>query len=278
MTPPTLETPSATTGGHDRIHRLVGTMHRAIDNLQQRLQPRPGEPFATSRYGEQARQYGERLREQIGTRPLQAAGIAVGTGVVLDRLLTSRSPSVRVVKVPAQAPSRWQSVRSPGRRATDWTDAAAGRLHEVRAEGHRAVGKLGAVAGAGIAGTRALASGIARTAGTVPLQLQLATHRLLERSHRYGSLARSGVQAHPLIGVGAGLGLGALVTTLLMLRRQPAYGTAYVAVDARGHPVPHREPEPGRSRATQAVAARPVTSAVVAIGLGALVGALLMRR
>ena len=70
--------PALTSGnGHDRIHRFAGTMHRAIDSIEHRLSSAGGGMSSTqARYGEQARQYGDRLRTRMNDQPLQTAGIS----------------------------------------------------------------------------------------------------------------------------------------------------------------------------------------------------------
>lgn len=275
---------------HGRIHRFAGMMHRTIDSIEQSLDSKSrGAASAQSKYGDQAREYGGKLRGQINAHPLQSAGVALGAGVLLDRMF-SRSPRVRVVNVPARqpqvrivrepvhTPSSWNASRPPEWRARRSTDVVGSRLHELGDAGHQAMGKIGAAAGLGLAGTRAMASSLTDKAGTLPLQMRLATQRLLARSQAYGTLARSEMQSHPLIGVGAGLGVGALITTLLMQRRGQDDDSAYVAVDDRGSGVAWQRDRYGApSGAGGMMASRPVASAAVMLGVGALLGAMLRR-
>jgi ElaB/YqjD/DUF883 family membrane-anchored ribosome-binding protein len=253
-------------------------MHRTIDNVEQSLSSGSQGVMSTqSRYGEKARQYGEKLRERMNAKPLQSAGMAVGAGVVLDKLFFRRAPKVRVVKVPVHTPATWDAGRFTERRPNRLMDTAGSHLQSLRGAGQEAAAKAAFAAGAGLAGTKAMASSLTRTAGTVPLQARLATQRLLARSQEYASMARTGVQAHPLVGVGAFLGVGALLTTVFMRRRRPARGTAYVtAVDESGSGVAWQRDSQPRYR--EMISSRPVTSAAVALGLAALVATMLRRQ
>lgn len=269
----------------ERIHRFAGMVHRAIDNVEQSLNATGQGATATqSKYGEQARQYGDSLRGQINARPLQSAGIALGAGVVLDKLFSRTPRQVRVVKVPVPvARPAWETDRFAQRRGRGWMEATGAHLQGLAGAGQQVVGKVGAAAGTaagmGIAGTRAMASTVADTASTLPLQMRLATERLLARSQEYGSMARTAVQEHPLAGAGALLGVAALLATPLLRRRSQVAGTAYVSVDDRGNGLAwqrDRFDSPYDSRGM--IASRPVTSAVVVLGLGALAAAMLKRR
>lgn len=265
-------------GAGDRIHRAAGKLHKAIDSLEQGLTSKSrGVASSQAKYGEQARQYGDKVRERINARPLQAAGIAVGAGVILDRMF-SRSPKVRVVKVPVRARPVWDADFHPERRANRWLHAAGSRMHGIGETGHEAVGKVGAAAALGLAGTKAIASDLTRTASTLPLQMRIATQRLLARSQEYGSVARTGVQAHPYVGVGAFLGVGALLATVLMQRVRSQPDTAYVGVDERNAAARPRDRYDVQPGYRDAIASHPVASAAVVLGIGALVTALLARR
>jgi hypothetical protein len=123
-------TPSATQTRADsngRVHRIAEMVHRAIDKVEKGL---GGGSAAASSSSESAlgaaRAYGDKLRGHINARPLQSAGIAVGTGVILDKVVFSRSPTVKVVQVPVPAPSRpaRDSTASHARQGRRWTDAA----------------------------------------------------------------------------------------------------------------------------------------------------------
>jgi len=271
------EQPAGVGRSRERIHRFASRMHQAIDNLEQRLSSRSSGATSTFRM-DRARQYGDKVREQFHARPLQSAGVALAAGALLDKLFT-RSPKVRVVSVhvPAQAP--WDPTRSVERRARRWTSSADEHLQNVGRASREAAGKVGTTASLGIAGTRATASRLTGSANTLPLQMRLATQRLLARSQEYGSLARSGVQAHPLVGLGAVFGASALLTTLFLRRREPAPGVAYAAVDEKGNGVAwQRDRTDVPTGARNLISSRPVASAAVTLGLGALIGALLMRR
>lgn len=118
-----------------------------------------------------------------------------------------------------------------------------------------------------------------RQAEAVPLRMRLALERLAAKSQEYGSLARAGVQAHPLIGMGSVLGLSALLTTFWLQRRRPPASTAYVAVDEKGHGVAWgHDPSEVAPSARAMLTSRPVTFAAVLLGVGAVAGAMLKRR
>lgn len=283
---------------HPRIHRIAGMVHQGIDKIQQTLgSTGQGVADKQGRYGQQARHYADGLRERINAQPLQSAGIALGAGVVLSKLF-GRGPKERVitrerlvkvpvvkervVQVPAYAPSAWTSSGAyPEVRARRWMDSAGSGMERVAGAGRQAVDRSAEAAGAGIAGTAALASTLARKASTLPLELRQATQRLWGRSLDYGSVARSRVQEAPAIGiVGAGLGIGALLGTL-WLQRRPRSDRAYVtAADASDTSLAaDRSGSAGfRGGATAMISSRPVTSAVLVLGLGALAGAMLRRR
>ncbi|TFZ00833.1 hypothetical protein EZ313_20545 [Ramlibacter henchirensis] len=272
---------ASTRGGFDareRIHRFAAAVHRAIDSVEQSLDSRSrGVMSSRDKYGEQARQYGDKVRERINAQPLQSAAIAVGAGVVLDKVFTRRKPKVRVVNVPAYTRPTWEASPSPDRSARRWTDTAGSYMQGLRATGQEAAGKAGAAASLGLAGAESTASTLARKVSTVPLQMRLATQRLLARSQEYGSMARSEVQARPLVGAGAMLGAGALLTTLWLQRRRPETGMAYVTVDEKGNGTAwQRDRVDVEPRGM--ISSRPVTSAVVALGLGAVIGAMLKRQ
>ncbi|KQT11342.1 hypothetical protein ASG30_05560 [Ramlibacter sp. Leaf400] len=274
----TADAASSKAGGGDRIHRAAGRLHKAIDSLEQGLTSKSrGVMSSQAKYGEQARQYGDKVRDQINARPLQAAGLAVGAGVILDRMF-SRSPKVRVVNVPVRARPVWDADLHPERRANRWLHAAGSRMHGIGETGQEAMGKVGAAAALGLASTKAIASDLARTASTLPLQVRMGTQRLLARSHEYGSAARTGVQAHPYAGVGAFLGVGALLATVLMQRMRPQPGTTFVGADERDATAWQRDRYDVQPGYRETIASHPVASAAVVLGLGALVTALLARR
>ena len=277
-TSPMLE-PSGRTGtASPRLHRFAERMHRAIDGVQQRLGSQGGALRSGPAGGSRIREQGDRLREQFNAHPLQSTGIALGTGVLLDRLLL-RKPKVRVVKMPVavQSPAR-ASLREADWHAARWTRAADAHARRVGQAVQQAWARAGTAAGLGIAGTKAAAATLAAKAGTVPLQMRLATQRLLARSHDYGSVAKSGVQAHPLLGLGAVLGASGLLTAYWMRRRQPSPDVTYVT-DERGTGMAWRgESMQERPALRDRMAARPVASALVLLGVGALAGAMLRPR
>lgn len=248
------------TGSRERIHRFAGWMHQAIDKVEHGLGSKVQDGTAVqAKYVGQAQEYGNKLRQRFNERPVQSAGLALATGAVLHKLMASKPKAqVRVVKVPVY---RRAPAVSPASAA--WTAQLAG--------------KAGAVAGMGIGSTKAAASSLANTASALPSQLRLATQRLLTRSQEYGSVAKSGVQAHPIVGIGSMLGAGALVTTLLMQRRRPAMTSPYATLDEKGTGLAGQRERSLQSGVMDTVASRPVASAAVMLGVGALVGALLRR-
>ena len=270
---------ASTGNGHDRIHRLAGTMHRAIDSMEQRLSSAgSGMSSAQAPYGEQIRQYGDSLRTRMTEQPLQSAGVVLAAGVLLDRLFL-REPKVQVVKVPVRTHSDWEASPSIERRAQRWSDAAAARLHRVGRAGQGAVDKAGMASALGIAGAKAKACDLAREASALPLQMRLATQRLMARSQEYGSMARSKVEEHPWAGLGAVLVASGLLTTALMRRRDPAPRDGYVTVDGRGSNTSWQRSEyDTQTGLGKTISSRPLTSAVVMLGLGMLAGAMLRGR
>ena len=273
-------------GSRERIHRVAAMLHKAIDSVEQNIgSGQGGVSAAQGKYGQQARAYGDQLRGQVDARPLQATGIAFAVGIVLDKLLSSPSRSkVRVVKVPVPvaAPTRassWNAEPQVERRANRWMQAAGAHAQNLKWSGREAAGKVGATAGVGLAGTKALASSVSSAASTLPLQMRLASQRLLARSQLYGNMARTGVQAHPMVGLGALAGVGALIATPLLRSRFASRDTAYVTVDDKGNGVAWQHDRPKfQTRAVDLVTERPVASAAVLLGLGALVGAALLKR
>lgn len=244
------------------------TLHGAIDSLEQKVgSGTQAGKSAQSAYAGQARQYGETLRGRVNARPLQSAGIALAAGIVAHKLFGRKStPTVRFVEVPVPTYSHWDASQ-PQRRARSW-------MHATRAE-------MRAAADQGRASLNAASSSLTRTAVPLSLQMRLATQRLLDKSHEYGSIARVRVQEHPLMGVGVMLGVGALVATSVLQGRRMTSDTPYVTADERGSGTSwqrgQRDSMDMQTRATELISSRPVTSAVVVLGLGALVGAMLKR-
>lgn len=280
-------------GARQRIHRVAGMLHKAIDSAEQTLGSKGADVSSRqAQVGQQARVYGDQMREKIDAQPLQSAAIALGTGVVLGKLFMRApqpQPQVRVVKVPVpvrvpvQTHAAWTAGPSPERRVQRWMQAAGNHVQALGRSGQYAAGRVGSAAGSaagtGVAGTKALASTVASAASTLPLQMRLATERLLARSQVYGSIARSNVQAHPLWGAGALLGVGALLATPWLRSHRATTAPAYVTVDEKGNGVAWQHGRPGlQSRTVALVQDRPVASAAVLIGIGALVGAAMLRR
>lgn len=268
----------------ERIHQLAAMAHRAIDALAQRLGGQGAgvaSMDAMGGYGEQARQYGQQLRERVTAQPLQSAGIALAAGMVLGKVFTApRAPKVRVVHVPAPRALAHGPGQPLARPASRWLHAADAGLEDLGAAGQKAAGTAGATAGLALAGVKAMAATLAHKAGALPPRLGLVAQRLLAKSQAYGTVARAGVQAHPLAGVGVAFCTGALAAAALVLRnRQPAPGTAYVTVDEKGNGIAfqHDRPDVQSPGVGAVIASRPVTSAVVVFGLGALAGALLLK-
>jgi ElaB/YqjD/DUF883 family membrane-anchored ribosome-binding protein len=247
--------------GRDRIHRFAGTMHQAIDSIEQRLSSAGGGMSSTrARYGEQARQYGDRLRTRMNEQPLQSTGVVLAAGVLLDRLFLRNKPKVRVVNAPVTR-ATWAPGPSVERRAQRWSDAADAHLQR------------------GVAGTRATMSSLAREASALPLQMRMATQRLMARSQDYGSMARSSVQAHPWAGLGAVVAASGLLTSMLMQRRASTTGTYGSTVDERGYGIARQRSEYDTQTGLGGmISARPVTTSVAVLGLGMLAGAMLRRR
>jgi ElaB/YqjD/DUF883 family membrane-anchored ribosome-binding protein len=231
-----------------RIHRYAGMVHRAIDRVEQSLASKSQGVISS-----QAK-YGQQLRESVGARPLQSVGMALGAGMVLDKVFASK-PQVRVVRVPVPASRGLGKARQ-----------------EVAQE-------VGATAGLGVAAAKAIGASLARMASTLPPQVRLATERLLSRSQAYGSMAASQVRQHPLAGAGAVAGVAALGALLSRMRARPAPGTPYVTVDEQGNGLAWERDRPDvRLRTSAAISSRPVLSAVVLLGVGALVGSMLKRQ
>jgi ElaB/YqjD/DUF883 family membrane-anchored ribosome-binding protein len=291
---------SRSAGLRDRVHRVAGKVHQAIDQLEQTLSSkREGVASAQSVYRERATQYGEQLRSQgdrvrdrVTATPMQAVGVATLVGFVFGKLFM-RSPQVRVSRPVVEPPradlrleSSFQSPRwpeSPERHARRWMDAAGSSMRHLRSSSQDAAAVASANASERLqrarAMTAALAQAAADRASTLPLQLRLATERLRAGTRVYGSAAKSTVQAHPMIGLGTALGSVAVLATLWLKRRQ-ASDTAYVAVDAKGHGVAwkHADEFDTGSGARNMIAARPMASAALALGIGAVVAAVLRRR
>ena len=275
------DTPTRSGNSRHRIHRVAGMVHQAIDKVEQTLDSKSrGVASTTSKYGDQARQYGDSLRERITDRPLQSAGIALAAGVVLDKIFGGkrRVEKVRIVRVPVPRTSNWDAHLLPERRAVQAPRAADSAMRDLRWSGEQASRKAGATADMAWARSRAMASDATGTAAAVPIRMRLALQQLLERSQQYGSAGRYGVQAHPLVTLGAALGGGALLTTLLLRGRERPLAAGGVTADPKSTGVAWQAEGPdGQRGAAGMIAARPVASAVVMLGIGALAGAMLRR-
>ena len=266
---------AASTGDGQRIHRFAGTMHRAIDSIEQRLTSAGGGVSSTqARYSERARQYGDRLRSRMNEQPLQSTGMVLAAGVLLDRLFLRR-PKARMVQVPVRTGPSWGATpASSERHAQRWSNAADARLQRIGRTGQHAADRVGMTTGLGLARAKAAASNVARQADALPLQIRAATQRFMAHSQEYGGMARSTVQAHPWAGLGAVLAASGLLTTMVMRRRSPQLGNPYA--------------EPGNGASWQRSdydvqtraggMRRPLTSGAVVLGLGILASAMLRRR
>jgi ElaB/YqjD/DUF883 family membrane-anchored ribosome-binding protein len=205
----------------ERIHRVAAMAHEAIDKLEQRLGSTSQGLMATqAKGGEQVRQYGDQLRQRVSTQPMQAIGIALGAGFVLAKLFGGK-PKVHVVRVPEPMPmpSRWNDLSGAAeRRTSGLMDAARSHIERLGDLAHAARDRVSATASQGVEGAQDMTTSMARTASAVPAQMRDTMERLLSRSQDYGSSARSAIQEHPAAGLGAALGLGALVAVLLARR------------------------------------------------------------
>jgi ElaB/YqjD/DUF883 family membrane-anchored ribosome-binding protein len=272
--------PSATQTKVDpngRVHRIAAMVHRAIDKVEKGLGGGSAAASATSESRlEAARAYGDKLRGHINARPLQSAGIAVGTGVILDKVF-SRSPSVKVVQVPVPVRARpaWDSAASPARQGRRWTDAAGSQAEAWKGRSQSLLRKLSAKTEAGLAETRSTSRSMAHGVSALPDGVRLATRRLVASSQRYGSMARSGIQAHPLVGIGVLATAGAALTAALMRRERAASSAPLAATNEKGTAAAWADSPVEEARSV--IAARPVTTAVVMLGVGALLGAALRR-
>ncbi|HYF19277.1 MAG TPA: hypothetical protein VEA40_15530, partial [Ramlibacter sp.] len=230
-------TPSATQTKVDpngRVHRIAAMVHRAIDKVEKGLGSGSAAASASSESGlGAARAYGDKLRGHINARPLQSAGIAVGTGVILDKVF-SRSPAVKVVQVPVPTRPAWDSAASPVRQGRRWADAAGSQADAWKSRSQSVLQKLAAKTESGLAETRSMSRGMARTVSGLPDGVRLATRGLVASSQRYGSMARNGIQAHPLVGIGVLATAGAVLTTALLRRDRPASSAPLAGANERG--------------------------------------------
>lgn len=266
--------------GHDRVHRWAGTVHRAIDSLEQRLNTAGGGMSSTrSRYGERAREYRESMGSRMAEQPLQALGIVLAAGVLLDRLFL-RTPKVRVIGVPVrhvQAPRETSPAME--QRVRHWADAADAHAHRAGRTAEQAAGRARLAAAAGLAGTRAAASRLAHEAQVLPMHMRTAAQHLMARSQAYGSRARATVESHPWVGLGAVLAASGLLTTALLQRRDTESDLPYLGAGARSRvrawPRSGYDPQTGLG---DTIASRPVTASLLVLGLGVLAGVMLGRR
>lgn len=285
--PPAGGSPQASTAaragnGHDRVHRWAGTVHRAIDSLEQRLNTAGGGMSSTrGRYVERTREYRESLGSRMVDRPLQSLGIVLAVGVLLDRLFL-RTPKVRVVGVPVRSAHASREAGPPmERHARHRADAAGAQVHRAEGAAEHAAGRARLAAAAGLAGTRAAASRLAREAQVLPVQMRTAAQQLIARSQAYGSRARATVEAHPWVGLGAVLAASGLLTTALLQRRDPDPDVPYLGAGAGARGRGSVWPPSGYD--TQAglgdtIASRPVAAGLLVLGLGMLAGVMLGRR
>jgi ElaB/YqjD/DUF883 family membrane-anchored ribosome-binding protein len=116
---------------------------------------------------------------------------------------------------------------------------------------------------------------MARGVSGLPDDVRLAARRLVASSQRYGSMARSGIQAHPLVGIGVLATAGAALTTALLRRQRPASSAPLAGANEKGTAAAWTDSPVEEARSV--IAARPVTSAMVMLGVGALLGVALRR-
>lgn len=263
----------------DTIHQFAGKAHGAIDKLEQTLGEKTGK--ASQSLG-QGRHYGDQVRERIDAQPLQAAGVAFAAGVVASNLFTPSRSKTREEPVHERRSAMRESARAAEARAQRWMQAAGGRLQQLADSSQYAVKKLGATTAMGVAGAREMSADMLdRTRRAIPPArvARAKTQALMARSQAYGTVARSQMQQHPMAGVALALGVGALATQMVMNRRSTeddpyAPRRATYAVGKDGEVL---GPEWGEPR-TSLMAARPMVSAGLALGVGVLLGALLARR
>jgi len=212
-------TPESNGDLRGRIHRVAAMAHEAIDKLEQRLgSTHRGLMSTYTTGGEQVRHYGNQLRERATAQPMQLIGIALGAGFLLAKLIGGK-PKVHDLRVREPMASRWNDISEGAeRRTTGLVDAARSRIERLGEFAHAARDRAGETASQGLVETQGMASGFARAASALPSQVGDTMERLLSRSQDYGSTARSAIQAHPAAGLGAALGLGALVAVMLTRR------------------------------------------------------------
>lgn len=256
-------------------------------------------------YGQQARQYGAQARDRIHQQPLQSAGLAFAAGLLYSKVFMHKH-KVHVVKVPVPVvPPEVGEWTEAGRgRAREWMGSANEGMHRLGESGQHAAKRIGAAAMAGAAAAKAMGSELwhrararapediarARDQGAelwhrararAPHDMARARAQVTEKSQVYGTLAREQIQEHPLVGVAVALGVGALLSSLLMGRSRdeygaaPAEGRAVFAVDKDGQAYGGEwvsvQEDSGMTTGT-------LVSAGVALGLGVLLGAMLTRR
>lgn len=283
----------------DSIHQFASKAHQAIDKLEQTLSDKglgnlggsggsgggggglSAMSDKASQSLEQGRQYSEQVRERIHAQPLQSAGAAFAAGVVLSNLFAPRRKT-RVVKVPDYSAEMKAEARGAEARTQRWMQAAGDKLHQLADSGQYAVKRLGATGMTGLAGAKALSSDMAyRTRRAMPSagEARARTQAMMARSQAYGSMARTQIQEHPMAGLAVAIGLGAAAVQMMMGQRRPPEPmyTPRRATYAVGKDGEVLGPEWGEPRSNM-LAARPMMSAGLALGVGVLLGALLTRR
>ncbi|HSW19157.1 MAG TPA: hypothetical protein VLJ86_18200 [Ramlibacter sp.] len=277
------------------VRRLASQAHQTIDKAQQRLSS-SARASGEARYSEKARQYVEPVRERarqyvepvrerINAQPLKAAGAALATGLVFDKLFL-RKPEARVIEEPMYVPETTATPRAGNRRAQGWLRAASDGIHRLGDVGQQALGAVGAATLKSVDSAKAMSATVSSKARkAMPRDLSRARRQMVDTPLAYAEMARSSVKAHPFVGAGVALGLGAVATTLLMPQRRqeqplvPQGGTSYKAVDKDGRVVgPEYDAMAERRSAESALSSRVIVSAGIALGVGVLLGALLARR
>lgn len=272
----------------DTIHRWAGTAHEAIDKLEQRLSSAGGSSgsggtmssvmAAPRAYGEQARQYQQQLNHRVQDKPLQTAGAVFAAGVVLGKLFKRRE-KVKVVRV--YGPSRTEAAASGVRaRAHEWREAASTAARRLGESGQHKAHQAGAVTLAGLATAKAASSRLwDQTRRVLPQDLASTRRQAVAKSQYYGLQARDQLERHPMPGLAVALGIGAVASALALGRSRDTSDRSVPvvrAVDKEGTPFRSSDWRDTDGRGVAALAS-PIASGALALGVGVVIGALLMR-
>ncbi len=263
------------------VHRLASLAHQGIDKAQTSLSATPA-LSGDGGLGVKASQAVDPVRERINAQPLKAAGAALATGLVFDKLFLRKSEA-RAIEEPAYVPDGQLERHRANARAQALLRAASDGVRRLGEASQYAVGAMGAAAAKGAHNAKAMSASISDTALRA---LPRGRRQLDARSQAYAAMARSSIQAHPLVGAGVALGVGALATSLLMPQRHrggSAYasqgGASYRAVDKDGRAVGQEWDDGLHARGAGVMpTSRAVVSAGIALGAGVVLGAILARR